>query len=335
MISGLPENMQRIVNELLRRGICCQQIPKTCIIDASTSSRRHFLSQYTLPIIPQIYAKLLDNKKNFKDMLVYQGVPFVLPYQCFKSHELDAALHYVQQTLQFPVACKPQHGMASQRVSLGIEDKKEFIDSWQKTYLPLRNRTILVERYLPNTSDYRFVCFREHEPAVLARHDPCIIGDGKQTIAQLVIAENQLRGKNKRIMPLLLDDEHATRVLTHQQLTRESTPNDNQVVKLSYGADVNRGAVYEVIDNSRIHPDYWALVKTIWDVYPRMPYFSVDLLADNINLAPTAARVAINEAHVGASVHLFLDPIIGHGVNLYAHFADLLFPETSTRIGTG
>ncbi len=182
--------------------------------------------------------------------------------------------------------------MAFQQVSLGIQDEKELIDIWQRTYLPLPNRTIIVERYLPNTSDYRFVCFREHEPAVLARHDPCIIGNGKQTIAQLVAAENQLRSNNKRIMPLLLDDEHAARVLKHQQLTIESIPGNNQIVKLSYGADVNRGAIYEVIDNHLIHPDYWALVKTIWDIYPRMPYFSVDLLADKINVAPTAARTS-------------------------------------------
>ncbi len=50
--------------------------------------------------------------------------------------------------------------------------------------------------------------------------------------------------------------------------------------------------------------------------------------------SPALRRIAINEAHVGASVHLFLDPIKGHGVNLYAHFSDLLFPETSTRLGT-
>lgn len=334
MINGLPKNLQSIVNELLLRGIICKQIPKTCIIEASTSLRRHFLSQYTLPIIPQIYAKLLDNKKNFKDFLKYHEIPFVLPYKTFQSNELDKALEFAK-ILQFPVACKPQHGMGAKLVVLAIQDPQEFIDAWKENYFPLYNSTIIVERYLPNISDYRFFCFKNHEPAVLARHDPCLIGDGKHTIFQLIAKENLLRTTNSKLMPLVMDDKQAFRVLKHQGFTVESIPNENQIVKLSYGADINRGAIYEVVDNNIIDKKYWQLIHTVWSIFPKMPYFSVDLLIDKINLSPIDAKIAINEAHVGASADLFLNPVKGQAVNLYANFVDLLFPETSTILEKG
>ena len=217
MNRSIPSGFELLIEEIKRRGIKCPSIPKTIVFKAQHGNTIHFLSQYTLPIIPRINVSLLDNKKHFKQLLRYYHVPYVLESKTFFSDDWSEALTYARDKLRFPVVCKPQLGCSMDRVYINIRNESELIDIWKENYAGHRNEQVIVEKYLPSVSDYRFFCFREHQNAVLCRQAPFIIGDGFSSLVELIQNENIHRScQNVFLLPLQIDGPDVKRVLSHQ-----------------------------------------------------------------------------------------------------------------------
>lgn len=327
-MADLSTNMSILVQEMLFRGVSCRRIPGTILVEAIQGNSRYVLSQYTLPIIPAGYVKLLDNKIHFKMILRDKHIPYVLKSESFSSDDYIKALAYAKQ-LGFPVVCKPQYGMGMHLVYVRIANEEEFLSLWEKHYSTLKDNEIIVEPYFQQAVDYRLMIFKDGTKAAIAGYQPQIEGNEKDTVRDLVLQENKRRKQlqdGKMLAPLIMDDAEALRTLSSQGLTLESIPSKNTSVILRYGAHVNSGGISEVIDNEKVHPEYWTLVERVWSVFPKMPFFSLDILSRDIRLAPDETCTAINESHVGPNVIGFLNPTLGKPVNLYIKLVDLLFP---------
>lgn len=326
-INSLSNRLLPLTDEMLSRGIECRQIPSSLIFEAKYNDIRHIISQYTLPIIPNVYGRLLDNKSNFKAIINHYEIPFVLDWKLFSPKDMNKAIEWVNDAIGFPVICKPQFGAGTKLVYANIKNEEELKNIWSKNYINL-DYSIIIEKYLVKVKDYRFFVFKEHSSAVLCRHDPSIICDGHYSIRQLVNIENNKRKESGKLAPLIIDHNDIERVLYHQGFNLDSIPQNNTCITLKYGADITSGGFYESIPYQDVNSEYWKLIEKIWRIFPGMPYFSIDILSTDISLEPSTLNTAICESHVGANGVLLLDPPKGPSVNIVANLVDLLFPQT-------
>ena len=333
--SGLPKQMGELIDEIQRRGIFCRQISKTIMVVAIKGNQRHILSQYSLPIIPHNYTRLLDNKKNFKAILKHLEIPYVLQSRCFLPKDVEKAVEYAEKKIGFPVICKPIFGMNMQLVFCGIQNELEFNQIWQQHFLSLvdSNNEVLVEKYFENASDHRFICFKDGTKAVIKDSKPRIIGDGISTIAHLIQLKNsayQKEGMPFKAIPAT--DFEIQRCLQSKGYTLNSIPSLGKTVDLLYATDRHKGATYEVIDLSNIHSSYWELVQQVWNIFPKMPFFALDILSTDLSLPTHPDRTAINEAAVGPTISEQVNLEAKQEPNLIENLVDILFPDTRARL---
>lgn len=325
-IGDLPANFAELVSEINRRGIYCRQIPKTVIIEARHGETLHFLSQYTLPVIPQNYAHLIDNKKNFKSLLHHLGIPYLLESQCFAPSDIENALLFANK-IGFPVICKPVFGMNMFLVFCGIQTQEELTDIWQAHFpsLATSNNQVVVEKYVSNASDNRFVCFKDGAKVVLRRFKPQVIGDGHSTITELIDAQNTSCYPKAQIPTA---DSEVQRCLRGQGFSFTTIPSLGEVVSVHYATDVNKGGSFEVVNADEVHPSYWQLFHRVWEIFPKMPFFSLDILSTDLTLPTHEERTAINEASIGPALSWFFVSVVDNGMNLVQNLVDILFPGT-------
>ena len=329
--ANLPHQLGELVQEMQQRGIHCRQIPKTIIIEARLGNTQHLLSQYTLPIIPHNYSRLLDNKKNFKALLKHVEIPYVLKSQCFPTSELEKAAHYAEHEIGFPVICKPIFGMRMYLVFCGIQNKNEFKHLWEQHFSPLAagENEVVVEQYFEQATDNRFICFRDGTKAVFRRLKPQVMGDGQSTIAHLITLQNKTYQQTNSPFSLIpSDDTEIQRCLQGQGVTLNTIPKLGEIINLHYATDMDKGGAFDIINEADIHPSYWELVHRVWDIFPKMPFFSLDILSTDLKLPTHPKRTAINESAVGPGMTNFTLPEKNQDLQLVKNLVDILFPGT-------
>lgn len=328
-LNELSRQFAEIVEEMMRRGIYCRQVPRTTLIEAQYGATKHIISQYTLPVIPQLYPKLIDNKRHFKALLHYLHIPYLLESKIFSPTEQIEALTFAEQTLGFPVITKPKFGMTMFKVFCNIQSKAEMSALWGEHYESLTDNEVIVEKYLPNSTDHRMVAFRDGTRAILRRFKPKVTGNGESSIQELVDVLNTDRKNNQPYFsPIPLDDAEVIRCITGQGFTLTTVLPSHVTIELHSGTDVNKGGEFDVLQSHEAHPLYWELFQSIWDIFPKMPFFGLDILSTDITQPPHPSRTAINEAAVGPSLSSFFAAGDPDGLNVIGRLVDILFPET-------
>lgn len=314
-----------LLEKISARGINVKSIGGTEIFEVSHNGISHLLSQYTLPIIPNLYPKILDNKKNFKAILRHYNIPHVIDSRSFLSNELENALKYVNDEIGFPIVCKPHNGRNSSKVFCNILDEKQMKQIWRDNYKD-ELEEVVVEKYLNSTKDCRIFLFKDIDPCVTIREAPHVIGDGLSSIKELVEKENIRRQKNNKYTQINLENKDAVDALQNQGIESGDIIKNGTKISLGYCADINNGGTYQNILATQVHEEYIDLAYRIWDIFPKMPYFSVDFLIKDLKDPPSNTIAGISEAHVGATPILTEPyPTLKGDVDVLEKLVDILF----------
>jgi hypothetical protein len=328
-LNELSKPFAEIVEEMMRRGIDCRQIPRTTLIEAQYGATKHIFSQHTLPIIPQFYPKLINNKRNFKALLRYLHIPYLLESKIFSPTDKIEALAFAEQTLGFPVITKPKVGMTMLKVFCNIQSLAEMSALWSEHYESLTDNEVIVEKFLPNATAHQMIGFGDGTRAILRRFKPQVTGNGESNIQELVDMLNTDRKNNKPYFsPIPLSDAEIIRCISGQGFTLKTVIPSNVTIELHYGTDMSKGGEFDVMQSQEAHPLYWELFYNIWDIFPKMPFFGLDILSTDISQPPHPSRTAINEAAVGPSISSFFAAGDPYNLNVVGRLVDIVFPES-------
>ncbi|MDU5509702.1 bifunctional glutamate--cysteine ligase GshA/glutathione synthetase GshB [Enterococcus gilvus] len=187
---------------------------------------------------------------------------------------------------------------------------------------------IIIEEFLPGT-EYRFFVIDNQVKAVLLRIPANVIGDGEQTIEELVAEKNAdpLRGNNHR-SPLekIQLGELEQLMLKEQGLKINSVPKKDQQVFLRENSNVSTGG--DSIDvTDEMHDSYKELaVKAVAVLGARIS--GIDLIIPNMDKPyETAEDYGIIEANFNPMMHMHIYPYIGKSRRLTTDVLRFLYPE--------
>jgi D-alanine-D-alanine ligase-like ATP-grasp enzyme len=234
----------------------------------------------------------------------------------FQKNDLERAWNWAKPIL--PVVVKPYNGQMGNLVFVNIDSYEEFKQCFEK--VTEKHETVLVEQFIKG-NEYRFTYVNNQIVGVANRVPANIVGDGENTIKQLVVLKNEERESRKNpIHKQLPLDEESERVLAKKGYSFEYIPEAGETVYLRNNSNVSTGG--DAIDvTDKISRDIKNRVRKAIRSIPGIEVCGVDVLinGDDINIL---------EVNLGPMLSMHHHPWEGKKRNVIGKVVDGMFPET-------
>lgn len=189
--------------------------------------------------------------------------------------DLDEALQAAVR-FGYPVVLKAANLDKGKGVEAGLQNETELRAAF--TRVASHERQVLLERHIDGVDVRVNVLCGQYLTAVI-RHPAAVVGDGVQSIAELIAETNRdpRRSKHRfsQMRPLTLNEE-AHELMASQGVTRASIPEAGQEIRLRRTANVSSGG-YSVDTTQELHPDNVDLSVRVTKLL-RLDIAGIDLL---------------------------------------------------------
>ncbi len=274
-----------------------------------------------------ISVDIAGDKSATKKLLGDMGVPVPKGYKIREEEELAATI----DRIGYPVVIKPLDGNHGKGATVGINsiDHAKIAFEKAKEY----SRWIIVEKQLIG-NDFRALVVNNRLIAVAERVPAHVVGDGKQTIQQLIDETNSdsRRGYgHENVLTQITIDQQTERLIKAKNYTLESVLPKNEILYLKTTANISTGGT--AIDRTdEVHPENVFLFERIARIIG-LDIAGVDVIATNVAEPLTQSGGGIIEVNAAPGFRMHLAPSEGIGRNVAEHVVDMLFPAgTPSRI---
>lgn len=219
-----------------------------------------------------------------------------------------------------PVVVKPRDGNHGRGVALNLKTREQVLAAYPHAVLESESG-VLVEKFALG-ADHRLLVIGDRVIAASRGEPEQVIGDGVQTVRQLVDQINQDPRRGEYFANELSKielDPMALLVLDQQNLAPNSVPVAGQTVLIHYNGDLTTDETDEV------HPEVAAHAVLAAKVVG-LDVAGIDLVAANISRPLTEQLGTIVEVNCGPGLAQHVQPQIGHPRPVGEAIIDTLFP---------
>ncbi len=307
---------QVVWEEAARRGIRMEQLVffklYTDIYRARIrGSWRYFISIPMPPELSSDASEWMDDKFILKDALREAGVP---------SPDIVSATSISGARAAFakfaPVVVKPRSGSRGRHTTVNVRTARELevaFESAQKLC-----RYVAIESYLEGGSVCRATVVGGKLAGFFQAHPPRILGDGRSTVAELILEQN--KHKPDRVQDIALSDEHR-RFIARQGFTESSVlPRGFALALTQRTGRLFGGFTRELL--GREHPKLRAYVEQAAHALGTS-LVGFDLIIPDPEKDPDTQRWGIIEANSLPYIDLHYLPLEGTPSNVAAAVWDL------------
>ncbi|MEK7771841.1 MAG: cyanophycin synthetase, partial [Pseudomonadota bacterium] len=224
-----------------------------------------------------------------------------------------------------PVVIKPQDSNQGKGVTVNLIDAEQVKAAYMIASEISHN--VLVERYIPG-HDYRMLVVGNKLVAAARRDPPQVIGDGMQSISQLVeqINRDPMRGEGHvtSLTKIHLDEISLTH-LAAQELTADSIPVKGMRVVLRNNANLSTGGTATDVTDD-VHPELAARVVAAAQVVG-LDICGVDVVCDNVMNSLEEQGGGVIEINAAPGLRMHLQPSFGKSRAVGEAIIDNMFPQ--------
>ena len=276
---------------------------------------------------PHIAVELASDKEETNKILATLGLP--VPKQELVTTE-EGALRAARR-LGVPVVTKPFNGNHGRGISIHLMKDEEIIAGFNEAREI--SRSVIVENFLSG-DDHRLLVVNGELVAATRRTPGHVIGDGAQTIAQLVDAVNAdpRRGVgHEKVLTRIVLDAQAEMMMERMGYTAESVPNAGETVFLRSTANLSTGGTATDVTDV-IHPDNRDMaVRAIRAI--GLDVGGVDFLTTDITESYKTIGGGICEVNAAPGFRMHVSPSEGTPRDAAGPVIDMLFPQgTPSRV---
>jgi len=229
------------------------------------------------------------------------------------------------ERIGYPVVVKPLNANHGRGVSIRLTDQEQVRAAWH--HASEHGRTVIVEAFIEGF-DHRMLVVDGKLVAVAQRRPGHVLGDGEHTIEELVDIINQdpRRGiGHEKVLTRLEFDHQADRLLELRGLTRQSVPDEGEMVFLrSTGNLSTGGTAIDVTD--AVHPDNREMAIRAAKAIG-LDVAGVDFLTRDITRSFKETRGAICEVNAAPGFRMHVAPSEGEPRDVAGEVMDMLFPQ--------
>jgi cyanophycin synthetase len=296
-----------IVDAALARGIPYRRLTEGSMVLFGWGSRQRKIQAAEIDSTSAIAETIAQDKELTKKLLDAAGVPVPLGRTVTSVDDAWAAALEVG----LPVVVKPKDGNQGKGVTVNITSRKQIAAAYQ-TAIEFRD-DILVERYLPG-NDFRLLVVGNKLVAAARRDPPHVVGDGKQSVRELVeqVNKDPRRGTGHATsLTKIRFDDIALGSLATQGYTAESVPPKGKRVILRNNANLSTGgSATDVTDD--VHPAVAARAIEAAQMIG-LDICGVDLVAENVLKPIEEVGGGIVEVNAAPGLRMHISPSFGKG----------------------
>lgn len=263
---------------------------------------------------------LAANKDYARRVLRELGLPVPRYERVYRPRDAVAAAGRIG----YPVVVKPNNGNMGHGVSIGMRNRQEVRAGFERARK--FGRSVLIEEFVPG-DDYRFVVIDGRLIAAAKRVPGHVVGDGVQTIEQLVqeVNSDPRRGAGQQYSWTCLEfDEQAERLLAELGYDRQSIPAENEVVYLRRNANTSDGGTAVDVTDV-VHPDNRVIAERTAKAIG-LDVAGVDLILSDVSRSIWEGGGAVNEINSRPGLRKHLWPAEGKPRDVLGPILDMLFP---------
>lgn len=265
--------------------------------------------------------KICRNKHLTKQYLTEGGVPVPEGEKFLKEVQNENIIKYAN-TLGYPLVLKPSDGMGGNGVISNIKNNEELLEALVYVRKELGYKEVIVEQYV-HGEDYRLYVVGGNFIGAIRRIPANIIGDGINTVKQLLNLKNQERDLNPALYkrPIKIDKEMKNQ-LRNYNYTLDSIPEKGERVFLKTKSNISAGG--DPIDaTDELTDEMKEIAINASEAIPGLEQSGVDLM---VNLKSNTAVVL--EVNTIPSIRTHLFPMEGRARDIPKAIIDYYFPDT-------
>lgn len=267
---------QMVVEEAIRRGITVTDVSDViefpAVLLESPKGQRELVVQGGPSSWTHMQTRCLCDYKHLTK-IVFQRVGINAPKNILFNNPTDTNIKDFFEPGQSYV-CKPNIGDGGIGVELGIRSLEEIQSYWE------RNKQLctafLLEEQVTTGSDLRIQVIGGKIAAACIREPACVIGNGKNSLIELIDARRMIMKTQNPANHLELD-KVSMKLIEQQRLHLASIPIDGQKVVLKTVSNIGQGGIpIDVTD--KLHPTYHQWVKKV-EAFLKTAYFALDFIS--------------------------------------------------------
>lgn len=222
---------------------------------------RHEFDYGTIDLNESKHIQIADDKEQSSVLMKEIGIPIpeeILLRDVRKYTDQDLLKEIVRfsKRVGFPLICKPLNGRQGNNL-IKIESKDEIVNA-SKMIIDLKD-DVIIQEYLKH-DEVRVVVLDGEIIQAYKRFGPSIVGDGKESVFNLIEDKNAYFKNNGRNTIISIDDPQVQMIIADLGYSNGSIPEKGKDIPLSFGRNLSKGGEYEFIEN-KISPKFQKVLR--------------------------------------------------------------------------
>lgn len=316
----LGPSTQSIVNEVISRGIPYIRLNDENYVQLGQGKYQRKIQATIMDNTSILGVEIADDKERTKKILSSMGIP--VPEGASVNNYEEALL--VVEAIGYPVVVKPLKGNHGRGVTVNINNSDELFVAFQMAN-NIYDRC-LIEKYIKG-SDFRILVIDGKFIAAAHREPAFVVGNGQDTIQQLIDAINRDPergiGHEKNLTRITIDSS-TERLLEINQLTLNSIPAEGQKIYVKFAANLSEGGTAEDVTDT-VHPINKLMAERIARLIG-LNVMGIDVIAQSLEIPLEKGASGVVEVNAAPGFRMHLNPTKGKPRNIAAQVVDMLFP---------
>ncbi|MBH1965467.1 MAG: cyanophycin synthetase [Comamonadaceae bacterium] len=309
-----------IVDAAVARGIPFRRLTSGSLVQLGWGSKQRRIQAAEVDRTSAIAESIAQDKDLTKKLLHAAGVPVPMGRPVTDEEDgWNAALE-----LGLPVVVKPQDGNQGKGVTVGVSNRGHFNIAFEAA---VKYGGVMVERFLPG-HDFRLLVVGNKLVAASRRDPPLVIGDGVQTVRELVdeVNKDPRRGDgHASSLTKIRFDTIAEARLAAQNLTPESIPVKGQRVVLRANANLSTGGTATDVTDS-VHPEVAARAIEAAQM-TGLDICGVDVVCETVIKPLEEQNGGIVEVNAAPGLRMHISPSFGKGRDVGEAVMSHMYPD--------
>ena len=317
---ALGPSTASLVKAAVDRGIPWLRLNEQSLVQLGHGKYQQRIQATVTGRTPHIAVELASDKEETNKILGSLGLP--VPRQELVTSQTEALR--AARRLGGGVVLKPYNGNHGRGITINVSDEDEIRAGFEAARE--HSRSVIVETYLAG-DDHRLLVVNGELIAATKRTPGHVVGDGKQTVAELIdiVNSDPRRGVgHEKVLTKLKLDREAELMLERVGYTAESVPQVGEIVPLRSTANLSTGGTATDVTDI-IHPDNRAMAERAVRAIG-LDVGGVDFLSTNIAESYKSIGGGICEVNAAPGFRMHIAPSEGTPRDAAGPVIDMLFP---------
>lgn len=319
-------NQKLLVDLLVSKGANYKVLDeKEELLEITYQDKKDFLLDRFSSVMPFHTVKLTADKFFTKKTLIENNINCPIG-NIFTSYSYNEALEFAKRI--YPLVLKPNWGSHGDHIVVDIQNEKQLEKAIYHFYTNHSSETPFILESFHPWSEYRLFITKLGGFAVIHREWSYVIGNGQDTINQLIERENQKRHEvkitvNTSLCPIVKDKEVDT-FLSKSDKDLTYIPSREEKVYLRQESNLAKGGVS--INMTKQMPKVFKdiAIKCL-SCFPGLAIAGLDLLCPDIYAKNPKYVILEVNSNPGLTMHHY--PAIGESENVAQLVCDVMFPN--------